>query len=136
MPPSDMANLIVGNRRGISPMIRSVHVIHAAAGDRAMPWMNGESLDAIGTTPLVPMCMHTAMSVSHAASHSGSQCSVENDGNPSGTGFSGNVIARAPRAAQRRTSAAISTGSHNWPMIIGMYMPGTDAHHSSISQSL
>ena len=80
-------------------MIRSMHVIHADVGASAMPWMNGESLDAIGTTPLVPMCMHTTVSVSTHACHTGSQWSVENDGSPSGTGFSGNVTARAPRAA-------------------------------------
>ena len=82
------------------------------------------------------MCMHTTVSVSTHACQTGSQWSVENDGKPSGTGFSGKVTARAPRAALRRISSPIATGSQSWPMIIGTYMPGTAAHHSSITQSL
>ena len=82
------------------------------------------------------MCMQITVSVSTHACHTGSQWSVENDGKPERHRVLGERDARAPRAAQRRTSAAISAGSHSWPMIIGTYMPGTDAHHSSITKSL
>ena len=57
-------------------MIRSVHVIHDVVGASTMPWMNGESVAAIGTTPLVPMWMQTTVSVSTHACHTGSQWSV------------------------------------------------------------
>ena len=82
-----------------------------------------------------PMCRQITVSVSTHASISGShapECSV---GRPRRWGSSGNVSARNPRAALRRTSAAASTGSARYVIPIGMLRSGCGEYHSSWYQS-
>ena len=101
--------------------------------------MNGASGDVVGIFDDDPMCMHTVVSVSWHAAKNGSQWWLASwiDGSPSGYGFSGNVTAKLPLSAQRRTSAAASCGSHSGTMVSGMSRPSpSPAHHSSIIQSL
>src|SRR3954452_18198209 len=49
-----------------------------------------------GTKLPEPKCRLTGMSVSSKTAHSGSQWSLWNDGNPSGSGLSGKETVRAP----------------------------------------
>ena len=83
------------------------------------------------------MCRQSTTSRSWQARQTGSQWSSQYDGSPSGTVFSGNDRARAPLSAQRWISAAASSGSQSWLMIVGTNSPGGPAgHHSSMTKSL
>ena len=68
------------------------------------------------------VCMHIGSS-EHAC-HTGSQWSVCRLGSPSGTGFSGKVIAWQPFFATRRTSSPIACGSQIGGMASGMKRSG------------
>jgi hypothetical protein len=99
--------------------------------------MNGASGEVPGMRDDDPMCMHTTVSVSWHAANIGSHLPEWIDGNPSGYGFSENVMAWLPLAAQRRTSSAARSASHSGTMVSGMSRPlASPAHHSSIIQSL
>ena len=80
--------------------------------------------------------MHTTVPSSEHACHTGSQWSVCRLGSPSGTGFSGKVIAWQPFFATRRTSSAIASGSQIGGIASGMNRSGAAPHHSSMCQSL
>ena len=80
--------------------------------------------------------MQTTVPSSEHACHTGSQWSVCRLGSPSGTGFSGNVIAWQPFFATRRTSSAIACGSQMGGTASGMKRSGAYPHHSSMCQSL
>ena len=71
-------------------------------------------------SPDEPMCMHTTVPSSEHAFQNGSQWSECRLGSPSGTGFSGNVIAWQPFFATRRTSSAIASGSQIGGIASGM----------------
>ena len=72
----------------------------------------GASSTVITSCDDEPMCRHTTVPSSLHACQNGSQCSVWKLGQPSFAGFSENVTAWQPFAATRRTSSAISCGSH------------------------
>ncbi len=58
-------------------------------------------------------------------------------GRPSGTGLSEKATANDPLSAQRRISAAASSGSHSGMRVHGISRPApAPPHHSSIIQSL
>jgi hypothetical protein len=99
--------------------------------------MNGASGVVPGIFEDEPMCMHSTVSVSTQAANSGSHSPEWIDGRPRGYGFSENVMAWHPCAAQRRTSSAARRGSHSGTMARGMSRPlPSPPHHSSIIQSL
>jgi hypothetical protein len=85
-----------------------------------------------------PMCMHSTVPVSSAASKTGAQYPDGSwiDGNRRWWGISGNVMASIPRAALRLISSAAAAGSHNGTMPSGSSRPPAGAHHSSTIQSL
>ena len=105
-------------------------------GCRLMSTSIGASGAVIASFPDEPMCMHTTVPSSLHACHNGSQWSVCRLGRPSGTGFSGNVIAWQPFFATRRTSSAIACGSQIGGIASGMKRSGAYPHHSSMCQSL
>jgi hypothetical protein len=80
----------------------------------------GASSLGFGGDPDDPMWVHTTNWVSSSAAQSGAHARSNSDGNPRGAVFSGKLTARAPRAAQRRTSAAHASGSRSGRMIIGI----------------
>ena len=96
----------------------------------------GASGAVIASLPDEPMCRHTTVPSSEHARHTGSQWSVWKLGRPSGTGFSGNVIAWQPFFATRRTSSPIACGSQIGGIASGMNRSGAYPHHSSMCQSL
>src|SRR5271165_6003168 len=101
--------------------------------------MNGASGAVVGIDDDDPMCMHTTVSVSVAASNTGCQWPSLSwmEGRPRGTGFSGKVMAKLPLAAHRRISAAARAGSHNGTRVRGMRRPlASPPDQSSIIQSL
>src|SRR3954468_18369561 len=82
------------------------------------PTAAGASFDVDGIFDDEPMCMLMTVPVSSHAAKNGSQwlslsCTL---GRPSRGGISLKQTARTPRAALRRTSSAISCGSHNGTM--------------------
>ena len=95
----------------------------------------GASDDVDGALDDEPTCRHTTVPVSSHAARSGSQYPVCNDGSPRRSGSSGNVIARNPRAAFARTSAAATSGSSSHGTWHGMIRPGYVPAHSSWCQS-
>ena len=75
------------------------------------------------------------MSASWAAARNGSQWSLWNDGRPSRCGASVKVIALAPLAAVRSTSATEACTSQKGTITIGMNRSGAAADHSSRMKS-
>ena len=75
------------------------------------------------------------MSVAWAAARRGSQWSPWYDGRSSRWGASMNVIALAPLAAVRSTSATEAGTSQNGTITMGMNRSGAAAHHSSMMKS-
>ena len=71
-----------------------------------------------------PMCKDTIVSSSQHADQNGSQWSEWKLGSFSLAGFSENETAWQPFAAARRTSTAISCGSHIGGRTRGMKRPG------------
>src|SRR5947208_13622593 len=114
MPPSENTNFRPGNFRQTGLIIKLTDDMIEPTWSIENVSTSGASGLGTGTSPLVPMCRHNTTSVSWQACHTGSQWSVQYDGNPRGTGFSGNDSARAPRSAHRRISAAPNAGSHSW----------------------
>lgn len=121
MPPSENTNCRSGNLRHTGLIMRLTDDIIEPTCRSEKPRTAGASGMGVGSgvTPLVPMCRHSTIPVSSQARQTGSQCSFQYDGSPRGTLFSGNDSALAPLAAHRRISAAATSGSHSWEMIVG-----------------
>src|SRR3954454_21288088 len=96
----------------------------------------GESDCVSGSLPDEPMWIDTTTASSTHAFQKGAQWSPWKLGTPRFSGFSVNVTACTPFGANRRTSLAISSTSHDTGRPHGMNRPGYVPHHSSTFQSL
>src|SRR3954449_3457969 len=106
MPPSDSATLRSGNLLSTGDHTRSAAAWTMFIGVRVIRQSIGASGDVITSCDDEPMCRHTTTFSSLHAVQNGSQASECRLGYPSFDGFSENVMACAPFAAVRRTSAA------------------------------
>src|ERR1700679_349463 len=111
MPPSDSAIFRSGNLRRVGDQMRSAAALTMFIGVRLINTSIGASGEVITSSEEDPMCMQTTTCSSEQACQNGSQWSEWTLGQPSLEGFSENVTAWAPLAAQRRTSAASTSGS-------------------------
>src|SRR6516164_2703264 len=136
MPPSDNATVTSGNLLITGEKMRSAAACTMFIGCSVIITSTGASGAVITSFDDEPMCMLTIVPSSLHACQNGSQCSVCKLGSPSGTGFSGNVIAWQPLPATRRTSAASASGSQIGGIASGMKRSGAAPHHSSMCQSL
>src|SRR5271165_1452177 len=124
MPPSASENCRSGNCCSLPEKSRSTVVHIRFDENRVMVTANGASGICIcpgmgfmdenenpGTYEPEPKCNDTGMCVSEHTRHRRSQWSEWNDGNPSGTGLSGNHTVRAPLVAARSASAIVASMS-------------------------
>ena len=124
MPPSDSATFRSRNLRSTGDHRRSAAACTMFTGCKLMSTSIGASGAVITIDDDEPMCMHTIVPSSWQADQNGSQWSEWKLGSFSLAGFSENETAWQPFAAARRTSAAISCGSHIGGRTSGMKRPG------------
>ena len=124
MPPSDSATVTSGNFLITGENMRSAAACTMFIGCRVISTSIGASGAVIASFADEPMCMHTTVPSSLHACQNGSQWSECRLGRPSGTGFSGNVIAWQPFFATRRTSSASASGSQIGGIASGMNRSG------------
>src|SRR3954454_8707456 len=136
MPPSLIANLRSGKFFSTRDHSKSDAACTRLIGCNVIITLMGASSAVITMDDDEPMCRHTIVFSSLHAFQNGSQCSECRLGYPSFWGFSENVTAWQPFVATRRTSSAISCGSHSAGIDKGMNRPGCDPHHVSMCQSL
>src|SRR4051812_33604832 len=136
MPPSLSAYLRLGKRLGTFDHTKSAAACTMFTGDSVISTSIGASSAVITIFDDDPMCTHTTVSHSSAAAKNGSQWPEWMLGKPRCTGFSEKVTAWQPLSATRRTSAAMSSGSHIGGRLSGMKRPGYAPHQLSMCQSL
>ena len=90
---------------------------------------------AVTGAPPVPKCRQSGISASWAAARNGSQWSLWYEGRSSRCGASMKVMAFAPLAAVRSTSATEAATSQKGTMTIGIKRSGAAALHSSRMKS-
>src|SRR5580704_8515769 len=101
----------------------------------AISTASGASAENPGSLLDDPKCRQSGKSASSQAEKTSSQWFVWKDGSPSGAGFSGKVMPRAPLAATRWISLTHSCGSQTGSMASGMKRPGAEPDHSSTEKS-
>ena len=94
------------------------------SGCRVICTVTGASIAVSTMSDDEPMCRQMTVPVSSQAAKNGSQYGSCHDGCPSLAGFSENVTAWQPLAATRRTSPAMSPGSHSGGIDSGMNRSG------------
>src|SRR5580658_11296303 len=102
---------MAGNLRRTGDQMRSAAARMMFIGVTVISTSMGASTEVITSSEDEPMCMQTVTCSSLQAAQNGSQWSVWMLGQPSLEGFSEKVMAWAPFLAQRRTSAANTSGS-------------------------
>src|SRR3954449_12099412 len=103
-----------GNRVNTPDINQSTRLYAELANVSVEPTAGGASGDVDGIFDDDPMCMLMTVPVSAQARKNGSQYSVWIDGSPRYGGISEKQVARTPRSALRRISAAASSASQSW----------------------